>query len=296
MITRRSFLRATLAAGASALGLGLYTWQIEPHWLEVVSRPLPVQGLPGRLQGRRLIQLSDLHVGPGVADSYILETFRQVRALDPDIVVYTGDFTTYEPDIFAHAARVYADLPRGRMVTAGILGNHDYGPGWSHPEVAARLADQFQALGVRILRNEVTEVEGLQLAGLDDLWAYQFDLARGLAALDSSRAAIVLSHNPDTVDQPGWEGYPGWILSGHTHGGQCRPPFLPPPLLPVQNERYTAGEFELSGDRRLYISRGVGHLLQVRFNVRPEVTVFTLETVVQGHVPDAHRGQATLLS
>jgi uncharacterized protein len=71
-------------------------------------------------------------------------------------------------------------------------------------------------------------------------------------------------------------GYEGWILSGHTHGGQCKPPFLPPPLLPVRNRRYTAGEFPLTGGRRLYISRGVGHLLPVRFNVRPEVTVFEL--------------------
>jgi predicted MPP superfamily phosphohydrolase len=70
----------------------------------------------------------------------------------------------------------------------------------------------------------------------------------------------------------------GWILSGHTHGGQCKPPFLTPPLLPVRNRRYTAGEFALDGGRRLYISRGVGHLRQVRFNVRPEVTVFELHS------------------
>ena len=52
---------------------------------------------------------------------------------------------------------------------------------------------------------------------------------------------------------------------------------LPPPLLPVKNRLYTAGEFELSGNRRMYISRGVGHMIKVRFNVRPEVTVFVLE-------------------
>ena len=74
----------------------------------------------------------------------------------------------------------------------------------------------------------------------------------------------------------GWENYHGWILSGHTHGGQCKPPFLPPPLLPVRNVRYTAGEFALDGNRRLYINRGVGHLLRVRFNMRPEVTVHEL--------------------
>ena len=49
-------------------------------------------------------------------------------------------------------------------------------------------------------------------------------------------------------------------------------------MLPVKNRRYTSGEFELTGGRRMYISRGVGHLLRVRFNARPEVTLFTLTT------------------
>jgi hypothetical protein len=94
--------------------------------------------------------------------------------------------------------------------------------------------------------------------------------------VEFGRAALVLSHNPDTADEPVWGSYSGWILAGHTHGGQCKPPFLPPPLLPVRNRRYRCGEYSLEGGRRMYISRGVGHLLQVRFNVRPEVTVFHL--------------------
>ncbi|MEO1082736.1 MAG: hypothetical protein AAFY88_00695, partial [Acidobacteriota bacterium] len=73
-----------------------------------------------------------------------------------------------------------------------------------------------------------------------------------------------------------WHDFSGWILSGHTHGGQCKPPFLPPPILPVENRRYTAGAFELEGGRRLYINRGLGYLKRVRFNVRPELTLFTL--------------------
>ena len=277
LITRRRLLRASLAAAASSASVGLYTWQVEPHWLEVVRRPLPIRGLPTALHGRTLAQLSDIHVGPRVSDSYVAETFTRVAALAPDVVVYTGDFTSYDTDVYAHAARVYRDAPRGRLATFGILGNHDYGPNWAHPEVAARLATQFEAIGIRILRNEVAEIDGLQVAGMDELWAHRFDPVRTLAALDVQRAAIVLSHNPDTVDQPGWEQYHGWVLSGHTHGGQCKPPFLPPPLIPVQNRRYTAGEFDLTGDRKLYISRGVGHLLQVRLNVRPEVTLFELQ-------------------
>lgn len=277
MISRRTFLRFSLGTGVSALGVGVYTWKVEPHWLEIVRRPLAIAGLPSTWVGKSLVQLSDLHAGPRVADDYLLDTFEKVRALAPDLIVYTGDFTDYEPGILARVARIYADPPRGRLATLGILGNHDYGPNWSHPEIAARIADLLRASGIRILRNEVAEVAGLQVVGLDDLWADRFEPSRALASLEPGRGSIVLSHNPDTADLPVWNGYEGWILAGHTHGGQCKPPFLPPPLLPVKNRRYTAGEFELSGGRRLYISRGVGHLLEVRFNVRPEVTVFELQ-------------------
>jgi predicted MPP superfamily phosphohydrolase len=130
---------------------------------------------------------------------------------------------------------------------------------------------------VNVLRNEVADIGGLQVAGLDDLWAEQFDAKKTIAILDPALPAIALSHNPDTADLPVWDGFTGWILCGHTHGGQCKPPFLPPPILPVTNRRYTAGEFDLPGGRRMYINRGIGHLRQVRFNARPEVTLFHLQ-------------------
>jgi len=73
-----------------------------------------------------------------------------------------------------------------------------------------------------------------------------------------------------------WSGVRAWVLAGHTHGGQVKPPFLPPPILPVRNKRYTAGEFAIAPGRTLYINRGLGYLTQVRLNVRPELTLFTL--------------------
>ena len=128
-----------------------------------------------------------------------------------------------------------------------------------------------------MLRNSCATVQRLDFIGVDDLWAEHADPRRALEQRRSA-AAIVLCHNPDALDVLDWEGYRGWILAGHTHGGQCKPPFLPPPVLPVRNTRYTSGEIPLGiGDgRRLYINRGLGHLLQVRFNVRPEITAFTL--------------------
>ena len=256
--------------------MGSYTFLIEPHWLEVVRRPLPLKGLPPALAGRTVAHLSDIHVGPLMSDDFVIETFRRVAALKPDVVVITGDLMSWCRQWQDHVAAVYHQLPHGRLATIASLGNHDYGPGWGDPAIADSVADVMRSCGITVLRNQMLDVEGLQIVGLDDLWAHRFNPEQVLPALDASRAAIALSHNPDTVDLPVWGSFEGWILAGHTHGGQCKPPFLPPPVLPVRNRRYTSGEFQLAGNRHLYISRGVGHLMPVRFNARPEVTLFEL--------------------
>ncbi|MEP7347379.1 MAG: metallophosphoesterase [Gemmatimonadaceae bacterium] len=274
-ISRRSFLRLSAAGAVAVVGTGLYTWQVEPFWLDVVRRPLPLANLPPSLEGVTLVQLSDIHVGRRVSDDYIRSAFARVTALKPDIVVYTGDFLSYHSEIFDQIAPIYDRAPHGRLATLGSFGNHDYGPNWAHPEIAAELQRVLSRRGIDVLRGEMRDVGGLQIVGLDDLWANQFD-PNVLSRLRPDRASLVLSHNPDTVDLPGWETCKSWILAGHTHGGQCKPPFLPPPIVPVENKRYTAGAFALSGNRNLYINSGIGFLFQVRFGVRPEITVFTL--------------------
>jgi len=258
------------------VGLAAYARWIEPHWLEIVRRALPIRNLPSALEGATLAQLSDLHVGRQVSSAYLIDSFGRVADLRPEIVVITGDFVSWHDGVIAQLSQVMQHAPKGRLATLAVLGNHDYGGSWSEPQVAQRIVDTVAQHGVRVLRNETHEVNGLQLVGLDDLWSTHFDPTQVLPQLDPHRAALVLSHNPDTVDLPVWGRYDDWILSGHTHGGQCRPPFLPPPILPVENRRYTAGEFDLSGGRRLYINRGLGYLRKVRFNVRPEVMLFEL--------------------
>ncbi len=278
-MNRRDFLRLS---GLGACGVGLYTFGIEPHWVTVVERELPVRCLPAALAGGRLVQISDLHVGPKVSDEYLVECLETVAALRPDILVFTGDFLTYSHPQgeaqFGQLRDVLAHLPQGRLATLGILGNHDYGRAWSEPAVAEKVADVAESAGIRVLRNSCVTVEGLDFVGVDDLWSGQADPVRALAGRsgEANGAAIVLCHNPDTLDTLPWGGYQGWILAGHTHGGQCKPPFLPAPLLPVRNRRYSEGEIPLADGRRLYINRGLGHLLQVRFNARPEITLFTL--------------------
>jgi predicted MPP superfamily phosphohydrolase len=301
MLSRRQFLLAGGAAVASAAAVGIYTWQIEPHWVELVRRPMRLPNLPPALVGRTVLQLSDLHVGPRVDSRYLIETLQEAARLTPDLVVFTGDFISYRsPAQFAELARVLTHAPRGRLATVAALGNHDFGMTWRQTEVAERVTEVLRGFGMIVLRNDVTDIGGLQLAGLGDYWTPDFGPLRPVATLlsappsppgaptlrdavttlervDRAKPTIVLCHNPDVLDEPIWGDLEGWVLAGHTHGGQCKPPFLPPPLLPVRNRRYTAGVFSVGPGRTLYINRGVGHLIQVRFNVRPEVTLFTLE-------------------
>jgi len=266
-------LGATLLLGS---GTVLYTLFVEPHWLEVIEHEMPVKNLPDALIGKKVVQLSDIHIGPQVSDAYLKKAFDLVRSFSPDVVVYTGDFTSREPETLAHADRIFPHLPLGKLGTFGILGNHDYGHNWQEFQLADQLAARAESHGIRILRNEIGETGGLQIIGLDDLWAKQFKPEKAFAQWTAGSPAIALTHNPDTVDLTDWRNYQGWILAGHTHGGQCKPPFLPPPLLPVQNRRYCAGTYDLESGRKLYINKGLSHLIQARFNVRPEITVFKL--------------------
>jgi predicted MPP superfamily phosphohydrolase len=283
-VNRRSWLRragrVALGGAATAAGTVAYTLWVEPHWLEILERDLPVAGLPPYWQGKRLLQISDIHVGYQVSDDYLIQSFRRVAELSPDVVLVTGDFVSHRsrrnpvPDEQLHA--VYQHLPQGTVATLGILGNHDYGPSWSDLRAADRLCRVVEQHGLQMLRNETADLDGLEIVGLDEYWSSRWNLPAALASSSPDVPRIALCHNPDGVDHAGWKNFQGWILAGHTHGGQCKPPFLSPPRLPVKNRRYTAGEFDLFDGRRLYINRGLGHLLQARFNVRPEITMFRL--------------------
>lgn len=279
-LTRRQWIKVVAGGGLlGALGVVGDTFWIEPHWLDVVTRDLPIANLGPKLEGKRLIQISDIHVGPIVDEGYLIRALDIVAQLAPDFLVLTGDFITSQRDGTApleQARRVYAHLQPPRLGAIGILGNHDYGPGWSNNATALNVSQLLNDVGCSVLRNDSLTVAGLRFIGYDDLWAQQFGPKLMSNLLPSPEPTIVLCHNPDAVDLPAWSNYKGWILAGHTHGGQCKPPFLPPPLLPVKNKRYTCGEFDLHDGRRLYINRGLGYLRRVRFNVRPEITVFTL--------------------
>ena len=276
---RRKFLKRTFW-GTVGIGFltGLYTWQIEPFWLEFVKRKMPIANLPNKLIGKTLMQISDIHIGNRFDYNYIIDSFKKAQKFNPDFVVYTGDYVSYENDKqFEQLDKVLQHTVKGKMGTVGILGNHDYGKNWAEQRVADKISEQLENAGIEILKNNQTNVQGLNIIGFDDYWALNFEPEKVMNKYDPNKANLLLCHNPDVCDLAVWNGYKGWILSGHTHGGQCKPPFLKAPMLPVKNKKYSQGEIDLKDGRTLYINRAVGHLWQVRFNVRPEITIFELQ-------------------
>jgi len=257
---------------------GFYAWQIEPFWLQFVKHKMPIKNLPENLVGKTLMQISDIHVGNKFDHNFIIESFKKAQILKPDFVAYTGDYVSYE-DVqqIEQLKEVFAFAVTGVLGTSAVLGNHDYGYNWSDQNVANQITSVLEDSGVQVLINSEVSFHGLNFLGIDDKWGLNFNPKKIMSKYNESKANIVLCHNPDVCDLDVWNDYKGWILSGHTHGGQCKPPFLKPPMLPVENKKYTSGEIDLEDGRKLYINRALGHLWQVRFNVRPEITVFELE-------------------
>lgn len=278
-MTRKSFIKKSLLATA---GLSLfYSWQIEPFMLEFVKQDLPIKNLPSQLHNKILMQISDLHVGNRFDYNYLIESFEKAKAYKPDFVVYTGDFVCWEnnPEQFLQLKTVMKNAVQGTLGTVAILGNHDYGAEWKEEYVADEVSNILSNSGILVLRDQKVNLSGLHIFGFEELWGTHFQPEKLTKTIDPNNANLVLCHNPDVCDLDVWNGYQGWILSDHTHGGQCKPPFLPPLILPVNNRKYTSGMIDLEDGRMLYINRALGHSYQVRFNCRPEITLFTLKSV-----------------
>lgn len=275
VLNRRRFLGVGAATVGSSLG---YAHYLEPYWLEVNRIDMPILGLPSNWIGKKVVHATDLHISPEVSDDYMLQVFETVEQQHASLVLYTGDFVSSSSDLERHVPSILARAPRGELGAYTVLGNHDYGPHFESEAYAETVSNILKDRDIQVLRNEHVDLDGLTLVGIDDLWADRCNPQQALQGMNRDTPAITLLHNPDGVELEGWDNYSSWILCGHTHGGQCRLPLLPPPRLPIYHRKYANGQFSLSGGRHLYVSKGVGHSLRLRFCVRPEITVFTLRS------------------
>jgi predicted MPP superfamily phosphohydrolase len=205
-MNRRKFINVALW-GSVGVGFltGLYSWQIEPFWLEFVKHKMPINNLPDDLIGKKLMQISDVHVGNRFDYQYIIDSFKKAQAFNPDFVVYTGDFVSYENEKqFEQLDEVLKHVVKGKLGTAGILGNHDYGRNWSEQDVANKISEQLAKVGVKMLHNDQIEFSGLNIIGFDDYWGLNFAPENVMRQHDQNKANLILCHNPDVCDNYIW--------------------------------------------------------------------------------------------
>lgn len=280
-ITRRGLLLAALNAsiGVPAVGAAGYGYvrAIEPGWVAIERQELVLADLPTAFAGYRIVQISDLHAdGEWMTPDRIRDVVRQVNALTPDLIAFTGDLITSRPV----ATILDGLIPELRQLSApdgvfAVLGNHDY---WTDPR-AIRAA--LVSAGVRELLNTSQAIArggaSLHLAGVDDYWLGQTDLAATIASLPAAATAILLAHEPDFADLSGPTGRFALQLSGHSHGGQISLPFIGAPVLPRYGQKYPRGRYMVGGMLQ-YTNRGLGMVRPYgRFNCRPEITAITLQ-------------------
>jgi predicted MPP superfamily phosphohydrolase len=234
--------------------------------------PLEFPGLPLRLEGYRILHLSDLHIDGVDGLAEILA--EQLPSVPVDLCVLTGDyrFQIYGPcdAIYPRMHRVLQAV-RSRHGVVGILGNHD----------CAEIAIALEQAGVRMLMNEAVGIghpdDGLWAVGVDDSHYYDCaDLGAAVAGVPEGVFKLLLAHSPEMYEEAASANI-DLYLAGHTHAGQIRLPLLGPLALHADCPRsYTSGHWIHSGMKG-YTSAGLGcSLLPVRFGCPPEISVIEL--------------------
>ncbi len=250
---RKHFLKWLFGSGLVVAGSSL-GWALAQTLNFQINR-FDVQ-LEGLQKPLRLAHLTDLHLGRWVSIEQIKTWVKATNLERPDVVCITGDIVDRAlprerlDELALELSRLKAPLG-----VFACLGNHDY---WYNTEddSVQGLVRRLEGAGVRVLVNVGVQVrDDFWLGGLDDLWRGKPDLERTLYGIPVSRAAVLMSHDPDVLVRP----LPGvdLVISGHTHGGQVRIPGFPT-IFSVSHygERFQRGFVE--GTTRGFVSRGLG--------------------------------------
>ena len=255
-------------------GIGRYAPFNQSMQVEFAEKQVPLADLPPQLEGLRVAHLTDLHLSGRVMPVFFQEVFREVNALEPDLVVLTGDICD-KRECVPWIAELLAPIS-ARYGKCFILGNHDNRLKDVSALRAAVVATGFIDLGGRLHRMAIDGAE-LILAGNEMPWFGPPPSGEDSLQEAASRrpVKILLSHSPDQVRWARKQGF-DLMLCGHTHGGQIRFPIIGPVVCPSwYGVRYSSGLF-LDRGMAIHVSRGVSGLFPIRWNCLPEVAVLTL--------------------
>ena len=282
--------RAAVAFGATLFAIVMGLGYLGSRRLVVVRRELRVDRLPDALHGLRIVQISDLHVGPHTSRRFLARIARAVREADPEIVAITGDQVDDFAQDMPHFASAFGGL-RAPLGVHVVPGNHDVYAGWSDVRRA------LEALPITVLVNDAVprERDGTRMwvAGTGDPAGHYWsrdggadaapDIARTLARVPAGEFVLVLAHNPALWPALAERGVPV-TLSGHTHHGQLAIPSLGWSLVSPFVE-HAMGIYERNG-AVLYVHPGTNYWgIPFRLGAPPEVTILTLVRHPDFHTP-----------
>ncbi len=249
-LTRRRFL--ALAGGSASL-LAADAFGVEPNWIATRTVRLTKDA-----PTRRIVQFSDTHHKGDRA--YLEGAVAKINALAPDYVFFTGDIIE-EAKFLPEALEIFLGI---KAPLYGVPGNHDY---WSNADFKV-IAKAFSAARGRWLLNETVLLDDGKI-NLIGAVCDRPDLIHPLPGVKN----ILLMHFPAWVKKLEGKKF-DLLLAGHSHGGQVRIPFLGAPVVPYNVRPYDLGLYQTPSGP-LYVNAGLGYLaLEVRFNCRPEITVF----------------------
>lgn len=262
-LSRRRFLMAGASAGLGIAALGDLTSrdiQIERHELT-----LPTWDA----QGMRIAVIADIHLRDQEAAERARTAHMMAVAEKPDLILNVGDYVNqFERPNQQFLAHALEPLHDAKCPCFGIMGNHDYGT-----SVPGVVAQDVQKSPMRILVNEVVDVQGISIAGIDDCLQGRPNW-NVLRSPSVSHSFLSLVHEPDFADRN-----PSNVslqLSGHSHGGQICLPGGIPLVTPFGGRKYVAG-FYPDAEVPIYVSRGIGTGgPKWRLFCPPELSILTL--------------------
>ena len=274
-INRRSFLKfsgAALFAGLGSLISYFYlNNEFENPVVEFIDIPIP--GLPSALEGYRIVQISDIHYYPITTLELVDQAVRMANGLKPDLILLTGDYVWHEVEVIFDLMPSLARLNARHGVYAN-LGNHDL---WTDVSVVTQA---FEEVRMPLLVNQGLPItvgsDSLYIASLDDGWSGKPDLAAAMEYWPKNAPTVLLMHEPDLADEYSQDPRINLQLSGHSHGGQIRFPFVGALITPYMSWKYPMGLYDVNG-MWVYTNRGLGTTnIPLRVNCAPEITALTL--------------------
>ncbi|MBV9215057.1 MAG: metallophosphoesterase [Acidobacteria bacterium] len=242
----------------------------EANSLSLEHVVIHLRRLPRRLDGFRIIQLSDTHHSPFTGLDHIERAVRIANRLRPDIFLLTGDYVSHDREYIAPVAGVLGRL-RSKFGTYACLGNHDH---WTDADLVTHL---FLGEGIKVLINEGFRLDAhgasFWLAGVDDFMVGKTDVPAALKGSFPDEMKLLLAHNPIIFREAARYGV-DLTLSGHTHGGQVKLRDDEKRILP---QRKLKAGLHKRRDSQVYITRGIGTVvLPVRYQCPPEISLLEL--------------------